>query len=202
MTRSPDFTASRLFQKLNLADKFDRFQYTTPSHPPHSNFGIVGTLSLATTPYILHLDDDVSVVASAATCFDWIDRCIRIMDADSSIHGIYLGRVGKAGTEFDPWAPGKPYPTSYGEGFHHPTQLFGTTASIIRRELLDRVGIAQIREWGANQPDYWENLVSEKPENFLMNINPTPFFAAKDTYFFKSTQNRSLLSTLRYFLKK
>lgn len=197
--RSPDFAASKLFHKLNLVDKFDRFEYTTLRHPPHSNFGIVGTLNLASTPYILHLDDDVSVVAPSAICFDWIDRCIRIMDADSSIFGCYLGRVGP---ETCPWSPGKPYPTPLGQGFHHPLELFGTTASIIRRELLDRVGLAQIRKWGEKQPDNWEVLVSEKPENFLMNIGPTPFLATDNSYFFSSTKKPTLRSMLRHFVRK
>ena len=197
--RSPDSTASRILASAGLAEKFDRVLYQSEPHPPHSNFGIVGVMDLCQTPYILHLDDDVSVVASAKDCFHWIDLCIRLMEADSSIQGVNLGRVTSA---YPPWYADQPYPPGKASGLYHPKALFGSNAGLVRRSLLDRVGFAQIQAWDDKQPKNWEELVCQSPSEFLVGLENMPFYSSPETFYFTSTRKRSPWDWLKFQLRR
>src|ERR1700731_2447484 len=82
--RSPDFAALRVLQSTELLNKFTRAEYCTTKHPLHCNFGFVGCTQLATSPYILHLDDDVYVNGTPEDCRQAIDNAIRVMEEHPS----------------------------------------------------------------------------------------------------------------------
>ena len=83
--RSPDLGALRLLASTHLLEKFTRVEYCSVAHPAHCNFGYVGAVQLAASPYILHLDDDVSVTGSQQECAQWIDLAIRVMEEEPEL---------------------------------------------------------------------------------------------------------------------
>jgi hypothetical protein len=156
--QSPNHAALSVLESSSLRDKFSRVEYHDIKHPPHSNFGIVASMRLATTPFILHLDDDVFVTTTGAQCREFIELAAGLLKDDPSILGCNIMTVDKLihGTE---WWPG----ASYGRfpAWSHPQKYFGTGACLIRRELLQRVTFEQLMAWGVGQPSTWEQLVTQ-----------------------------------------
>lgn len=84
---------------------------------------------------------------------------------------------------------GEEYPRQL--GYSHPRKYYGTAASIIRRELLDRVPLEQIVSWGSNQPANWEKLVTNSTKNFATGPLKTPFESSLASQYFQATQASS-----------
>jgi hypothetical protein len=195
---SPKINGLRLLLSSKLIDKFDHVQYQTINHPPHSNFGIVASLELAHSPYILHLDDDVRIVAPVEECYEVIQEAIVTMGQDPTVLGCNLLSMDPKtyGTE---WRPGEPHSSS-GVLFH-PNKYFGTAACVVRRSLLNRIPYPQIVLWGESQPSNWEQLVSNNPREFLARQFPTPFCVPSGSYFFNSMSRISMRGQLLFLAR-
>jgi len=196
--RSPDLGALQLLRSTQLLDKFTRAEYCTTSHPAHCNFGYVGSVQLATTPYIFHLDDDVYVNGSAEECRQAIDLAIHVMEEHPTIMGFSLLSLDPSfqGAE---WLPDEII--SEQPRVSHPKKYFGNAASVIRRELLERVDFAQLMTWGDNQPGGWEIMVSNSPKEFAIGELNTPFHVKRTSYFFSSTNDISTRVRLTYMAR-
>ncbi|MDF5722953.1 MAG: hypothetical protein PUP91_21265 [Rhizonema sp. PD37] len=197
---SPDFNALKVLQSSDEINHFDSVSYNTRSHPPHTNFGTVTSLNLCKSDYIFHLDDDIQIVGSHQDCLNILEHGLTILHEDKNIMGINLMHIDmSAGGK---WGPGKDYFGS--DVFSHPTQYFGNSACLIRRELLEVISLDQIFNWGKKQPAGWEELVSntDKTSSFLVAKVATPFIVDNDTWLFKSTSRVSSWETYKYFLLK
>lgn len=195
---SPNLNGIKLLQSSNQINRFNCVQYNTMSHPPHSNFGILISLNLCKSDYILHLDDDIQIVGADQDCINILEHGLTILDQDKNILGINLMHVDtSAGGQ---WGPSKDYAGS--DIFSHPNQYFGNSASLIRRELLEVISLKKIFDWGKKQPKNWEELVSNSDDtsSFLVAKIGTPFTVDKDSWLFKSTFRVSTLETYKYFL--
>lgn len=197
--RSPDSAATRLLEEIGLAGKFDQVRYQDTPHPPHSNFGIVGSFELGSSPYLLHLDDDVKVSGPPGKLHAYIEQVLRILSGHPEILGINLLELNPGRQGFRDWAQGEPYGTS---GLYHPHKYFGTCASIIRRELLARGDFRQILGWNENQPGNWEVLVTRDTREFLVAPPGSPFSISLNSLLFQSTPTRSLPGLLWECCKK
>ena len=178
-----------------MRDKFSRVEYNQVKHPPHSNFGIVASMQMATAPFILHLDDDVFVKSSAAQCREFIELAAGLMADNPSILGCNMLTIDKHihGSE---WWPDKPYnrfPT-----WSHPQKFFGTSACLVRRELLQRVTFEQLMAWGSAQPATWEQLVTKSPAEFLTGPLQTPFRSSDSAFLYSATEKASLSKYLKH----
>lgn len=197
---SPDLNGIKVLQSSNQINRFDCVRYNTMSHPPHSNFGILISLNLCKSDYILHLDDDIQIVGTHQDCINILEHGLTILNEDKNILGINLMHVDRsAGGQ---WGPSKDYFGS--DVFSHPIQYFGNSASLIRRELLEVVSLNEIFNWGKKQPTNWEELVSNSDDtsSFLVAKVGTPFTVDNDAWLFKSTFRVSTLETYKYLLLK
>ncbi|MEH2332396.1 hypothetical protein [Nostoc sp.] len=197
---SPDLNGMKLLQSSNQINHFDCVRYNTISHPPHSNFGILISLNLCKSDYILHLDDDIQIVGTHQDCINILEHGLTILNEDKNILGINLMHVDRsAGGE---WGPGKDYFAS--DVFSHPIQYFGNSACLMRRELLEVVSLKEIFNWGKEQPTNWEELVStsDNTSSFLVAKVGTPFTVDNDAWLFKSTFRVSTWETYNYLLLK
>ncbi|MEH1900904.1 MAG: hypothetical protein V7L04_05695 [Nostoc sp.] len=197
---SPDLNGIKLLQSSNQINRFDCVRYNTMSHPPHSNFGILISLNLCKSDYILHLDDDIQIVGTHQDCINILEHGLSILNEDKNIMGINLMHIdASAGGQ---WGPSKDYFGS--DVFSHPIQYFGNSASLIRRELLQVVSLNEIFNWGKKQPANWEELVStsDNTSSFLVAKVGTPFTVDNDAWLFKSTFRVSTLERYKYFLLK
>lgn len=195
---SPDQSALKMLDQCGLKHKFNTVEYETSAHPLHSNFGIVKSLSMANTEYIMHLDDDVLVAASADKCRRYIDSALNTLERDRSLMGFNLLTL-EPGFHGEDWLPGVPYDRS--KNLCHPKRYYGTAASIIRRRLLDRVNYQQIVAWGATQPSNWEKLVTYSSTEFLTGELTTPFRAPPHSYYFKATARIPARDRLMFLIK-
>jgi hypothetical protein len=180
---SPDINGIKILKLSNTLKKFDEVRYNTLTHPPHSNFGIIASMALCKSEYILHLDDDINVSGSFQDYINLLDRSIDVLDKDENILGINLLTMPN---EFDKdWFPGKDYcENGY---FAHPNKYFGTAACLIKKKLLEKVSLTDIINWGEQQPGYWEKLVSDDVSSFLVTKVLTPFIVDVDTWAYPST---------------
>jgi hypothetical protein len=196
--RSPECGGLKLLASAQLLDKFTRAEYCTVKHPPHSNFGIVASMRLATTPYIMHLDDDVYVSGTPDDCKRAIDRAVHMMEQDPAIMGVNLLSLDPSfhGQE---WLKGEPYGEQ--SGLFHPRKYFGAAASVIRRELLERVPFAQLMAWGENQPGVWEALVTNSPREFIAGTQDGLFSVKRTSYFFSATNEISTRVRFQYLAR-
>ena len=192
---SPGLGALRLLEKSGALGFFTEVRYQTLAHAPHSNFGIVACLEMASTPYIVHLDDDVFVTTTAEECRSYIQAMIDVMERDSSILGGNLITMDPAIHQAE-WLPGEPYNRDM--AWSHPGKLFGTAACILRRELLLRVPFSQIVQWDSNQPAFWENLVSYTPREFITGPLNTPFGSVRTASFDSSTAQHTIRDRFFY----
>ncbi|MEH2297420.1 hypothetical protein [Nostoc sp.] len=197
---SPDLNGIKLLQSSNQINRFDCVRYNTMSHPPHSNFGILISLNLCKSDYILHLDDDIEIVGTHQDCIKILEHGLTILNEDKNIMGINLMHVDTS--TGGQWGSSKDYFGS--DVFAHPIQYFGNSASLIRRELLEVVSLNKIFNWGKKQPNNWEELVSNSDDtsSFLVAKVGTPFTVDKDAWLFKSTFSVSTLERYKYFLLK
>lgn len=196
---SPNVNGIRLLKSTKNINKFDEVRYNTLIHPPHSNFGIVYSMNLCQSEYILHLDDDINVTGSYQECLNLLERSLEILEQDENILGINLLTMPK---EFQPeWFPGE----DYKDDFAHPKKYYGTAACLIRRKLLERVTLADIINWGEQQPHTWEVLVSDKASSFLVSKVPTTFGLNLDAWVYHSVSKnnlRSIKKRVKYNLSK
>ncbi|MEH2446552.1 MAG: hypothetical protein V7K18_12425 [Nostoc sp.] len=195
---SPDLNAMKLLQSSNQINHFDSVRYNTISHPPHSNFGILISLNLCKSDYILHLDDDIQIVGTHQDCINILEHGLTILNEDKNILGINLMHVDRsAGGQ---WGPNKDYFGS--DVFSHPIQYFGNSACLMRRELLEVVSLKEILNWGKEQPSNWEELIStsDNTSSFLVAKVGTPFTVDNDAWLFKSTFRVSTWETYKYLL--
>lgn len=185
---SPDVNGIRLLKQSNYLNKFDDVRYNSLVHPPHSNFGILSSMTVCQGDYIFHLDDDIRVTASYEDCLKFLEQSIDILDKDEKILGINLLTMPK---EFQKeWFPANDYPGS--NVFAHPNKYFGTAACLIKRTLLERVSLTDIINWGEQQPHTWEVLVSDDASSFLVSKEKTPFGLDLDAWVYHSVTNKSL----------
>lgn len=194
---SPNINGIQLLKSSNVIHKFDEVKYNTLLHPPHSNFGIVNSMALCKGEYILHFDDDINVTGSYEECLNLLERGIDILDKDESILGINLLNMPR---EFEKnWFPDQDYS---GSGiFAHPKKYFGTAACLIKKKLLEKVSLTDIIEWGSQQPDIWEILVSDDVSSFLIAKDSTPFGLDLDAWVYQSTTNK-IPRIIKYELHK
>jgi len=196
---SPDINGIRLLKQTNILNKFDEVRYNSLIHPPHSNFGIVCSMTLCRGDYILHLDDDINVTGSYEDCLNLLERSIEVLERDENILGINLLTMPN---EFhQDWFPGQ----DYNDNFAHPNKYFGTAACLIKKKLLERVSLTDIINWGEQQPHTWEILVSDAASSFLVNKAPTTFGLELDAWVYHSVTNKSLRGVkkrLKYNLSK
>lgn len=196
--RSSSCSGIRTLLATNVADKFDEIHYSSLNHPPHSNFGIVMSYTLCGTEYVLHFDDDVAVVGSLQECRSFIEKMLQIMEEDPTIMGINCLTLDRK--QFW-WKPGKGYRLDPEGTFAHPSKLFGTCAGLIRRELLERVSLEDVVNWGSRQPATWEQLVSDVPASFLVAVCPTPFRVEDLAWTTRSTSAVSIRRKVRLAMK-
>ncbi len=196
--RSAEFGGLRLLASTQLLDRFTRAEYCTVKHPPHSNFGIVRSLELASTPYIMHLDDDVYVSGTSDECRRLIDTAIHVMEQDPAIMGFNLLRLDPS-FHGEQWLKGEPYGKQ--TGLFHPKKYFGTAACLIRRTLLERVTFSQLELWGESQPGVWEALVTTDPRQFITGTSESPFYVKRTSYFFNATSEISTRVRFQYLAK-
>jgi glycosyltransferase involved in cell wall biosynthesis len=194
---SPDINGIKALKlSLNL-NKFNEVRYNTIIHPPHSNFGILSSMTLCRGEYILHIDDDIYITGSYQDYISIIEKSLNVLEQDKNILGINLLTMP---SEFDKrWFPGKDYSSS--DDFAHPNRYFGTAACLIKRKLLEKVSLADIRNWGQQQPEVWEILVSDDVSSFLVTKVPTPFGLDLDAWVYQSTSGINL-RLIKYELKK
>lgn len=196
---SPDVNGIRLLKSSKSINKFDEVRYNTLIHPPHSNFGIVYSMNICRGEYILHLDDDINVTGSYQECLNLLTKCLEILEQDESILGINLLTMPK---EFrQEWFPGE----DYKDDFAHPQKYYGTAACLIRKTLLEKVSLADIINWGAQQPNYWEVLVSDSASSFLVSKVPTTFGLNLDAWVYQSVSHnnfRAIKKRFKYNLSK
>ena len=194
---SPDANGIRILKLSQQICKFDHVKYNTLIHPPHCNFGTLASMTLCHNEYIMHIDDDIYVNSSYEDCLNFIERSIDVLDKDEKILGINLLSMP---SEFDNnWFPGKDY--SGNGDFAHPNKYFGSAVSLIRKKLLEKVGLTDIIKWGAQQPNVWEILISDNPSSFLVSKVPTPFKVDLDTWAYSSTSDISL-NVIKHELSK
>jgi hypothetical protein len=193
--RSPDCHALRLLQSTHMLEKFTRAEYCVTEHPPACAFGYVGALQLAASPYIMHLDDDVYFTGSQDEGRKLISEAIRVMEEDPAIMGINLRSLDPSFQGHD-WLPGEPYREE--PPFYHPRKYFGNAASIIRRELLERIPYSQLISWGEHQPGTWEMMVSRSPREFLTGELKTLFHVKRESYFLNSTNDILIAARIKY----
>jgi hypothetical protein len=197
--QSPGRAALKVLDATSLREKFSRVQYHEVKHPPHSNFGIVASMCLASTPYIFHLDDDVFMTTTGEKCREFLELALRLMEDDSSIMGCNILQYDESRHGLQ-WSPGESYarfPT-----WAHPRQYYGTAASLIRRELLERVGFEQLMAWGEKQPAHWEKLVGADPKEFLIPRADTPFSSLESAYFYSATSETSITCYLDFRIQR
>ncbi len=199
---SPGQGALQVLEASGLRERFEHATYAVEAHPPHSNFGIVASYAAARGPFVVHLDDDVQVRGTPENLRKFLESALAILASDERILGInILTLPSDAAEDYVPAQPAAAHP-----GYAHPVRYFGTAASIIRQSLLDRVSSADIRGYGAQQPAFWEVLVSTGEGrgvgDFLVAPQPTPFVIPKDAWLFSSTAKVSWLGAAKYFLLK
>lgn len=195
---SPDANGIRLLKLSNNVSQFSRIQYNTIPHPPHCNFGTLLSFSLCKEDYILHIDDDIFFASSYHDAQLFLERCIDVLDQDSSILGINLLTLPEGISPH--WSPNRDY--ALDSSFAHPNEYFGTAASLIRRELLDKVTLAQVLEWGAQQPANWEELVSDNTSIFLIAKPKTPFEIDLDSWVVQSVTHGLSWRVIKHDIRK
>lgn len=187
--RSENFSGLKILEQSNVAGKFDQVHFFPFTHAPHSNFGIVYSIEIASSPYILHLDDDVIIKSSESEISEYIDKCIKILDEDKKILGINILTLD---AEMAQWLPENRYEQDICGDFSHPRQFFGTCACIVRRDLLKLVSFDQIVSHGSNQPMHWERMVSRNTDNFLVSNIATPFVAHPEAWATNATSRSKI----------
>jgi hypothetical protein len=197
--RSPGFGGLNILAESSVLDLFTSVQYQTIAHAPHSNFGIVGCMQLASAPFILHLDDDVFAAQPTEECQKFIEAAIGVMEKEPSIMGCNMLTQHPA-THGQEWLPGEKYQAS--PYWSHPNKLFGTGGCIIRRELVDRVPFGQLLAWGDNQPDTWERLVTNTPREFLTGPLKTPFGSLDSAFFYSATAKNSMRACVKFEVER
>jgi len=194
---SPDINGIKALKLSSNLNKFNEVRYTPLIHPPHSNFGILSSMTLCRGDYILHFDDDICLTGSYQDYLRIMEKSIDVLDKDKNILGINLLTMP---VEFDKeWFPGKDY--SGNQDFAHPNKYFGGAACLIRKNLLEKVSLTDIINWGAKQPDVWEILISDDVSSFLVTKVPTPFGLELDSWVYQSTSGINL-RLIKYELKK
>lgn len=194
---SPDALGLATLYRTGLHRSFDRLLFNGREHPPHSNFGIVECLTAAQTPLIVHLDDDVTIHGTSAHLAGYVGECLAVMAADRGILGMAL--LSYDGTPAV-WGPDEAYVRDARKApsfrLAHPKRFFGTAASVIRRELLDRYPLERLYADG-DQKLNWERLVSDDPAEFLVDCTSSPFSVDPAAWKHRATYRRSARSELR-----
>ncbi len=180
--RSPSCSATNALLMTSVSSKFDDIRYTPFCHPPHSNFGIVYSFDIADAPYILHLDDDVKVRGSRQKLLQTIQQAVELMDNDSNLLGINLLTLDKPDESQKQWKPKLDYSRDPSNSFAHPAKFFGTCASLIRRDLLNKMTLDEVISLGDAQPAGWEESVSHDTKQFLVSQSTTPFFVDQEAW--------------------
>jgi hypothetical protein len=194
---SPNALGLATLYRTGLHRSFDTLVFNARTHPPHSNFGIVECLTAAQTSLIVHLDDDVVVRGAPAHVARYLDECLTVMAADPSILGMAL-----LSSEDIPavWGPNEAYARDARQApsfeLAHPKLFFGTAASVIRRELLERYPLEQLYADG-DQKLNWERLVSGDPAEFLVDCSSSPFTVEPAAWKHRATYRWSAGSELR-----
>jgi hypothetical protein len=195
---SPDVNGIQMLKLSQNLNKFDEVRYNTLIHPPHCNFGTVASMSLCRNEYIMHIDDDIYITGSYQDCFKILERSLEVLDKDENILGINLLTMSN---QFEKeWLPGKDYSSS--DDFAHPNKYFGSAVSLIRKNLLEKIGWTDIIQWGAQQPANWEILLSDDASSFLVTKAPTPFGIDMDSWLIQSTSENISLKVIKYDLYK
>jgi len=192
--RSENYTGLKTLEHSKVAGKFEQIHYFPFAHAPHSNFGIVYSLEIANSPYILHLDDDVITRSSKLEISEFIQKCIKILDEDKNILGINILTLD---SKMAQWLPENRYEQDINGDFSHPREFFGTCACIIRRDLLKLVSFNQIVSHGTNQPMHWERMVSQNTNSFLVSNVATPFLAHPEAWTTNATSRTKIKKIAR-----
>jgi hypothetical protein len=180
-----------------IFQKFDEVRYNTIIHPPHTNFGIISSMNICRSDYILHLDDDIYITGSYPDYIEVMEKSLAVLEQDENILGINLLTMP---SQFDKdWFPDKGYWRN--DDFAHPHKYFGTAACLIKKKLLEKVSLADIINWGSQQPAVWEILISDDVSSFLVSKVPTPFVVDVDTWAYSSTSD-SFLNLKHELFKK
>jgi hypothetical protein len=180
---SPEVNGIKLLKSIPSFNKFDEVRYNTLIHPPHSNFGILSCMSLCRGDYILHLDDDIYIEGLYEDYLEVMKKSLAVLEQDETILGINLLTMP---SQFDKhWFPGKDYSGS--DDLGHPNKYFGTAACLIRKKLLEKVTLTDIINWGPQQPNVWEILISDDVSPFLVTKVSTPFHVDLTTWVYSST---------------
>jgi hypothetical protein len=196
---SPSVNGIKMLELTKNIHKFDEVRYHTLLHPPHCNFGQLACMTLCKNKYIMHIDDDIRITGTAQDCLNFLESALSLLDKDENILGINIYTMPD---QFDKdWFPGKDY---YGRtDFAHPNKYFGNAICLMKKELLKKVSLADIINWGTQQPDGWEKLVSDDPAHFLVTKVPTPFGIEIDAWVVQSTSNEISWKIIKYdFYKK
>lgn len=197
---SPSCNAIQLLRSTDMLHAFDEVHYQTAHHPPHSNFGIVASMNLCNGSYVLHIDDDVIVDQSVASCRQYISKMLSILEYDRDLHGISF--LTQSSITHDEWTPHKPYSKDNLGLFAHPKKYFGTAACLIRKSMIDYIPFEQILDWGKEQPANWEQLVSVDPSMFLVNTTPTPFQVDDEAWTTRATDDNSISGRCRRIISE
>jgi hypothetical protein len=187
--------------RTGLHRSFDRLAFNSREHRPHSNFGIVECLTAARTPLIVHLDDDITIRGDTERVAGYLGECLTVMAADPSILGMALLTYENTPAV---WGPGDAYVrdarTTPSFELAHPKRFFGTAASVIRRELLERYPLERLYA-DRDQQLNWERLVSNDPTEFLVDCASSPFEVDPAAWKHRATYRWSAKSELRSFAR-
>lgn len=185
--RSIDFSGINVLGQSDIGEKFDQILFFPFSHSQHSNFGIVYSIEVANSDYVLHIDDDVVISGTKLQLEDYINKCVDLLNNDKSILGINILTLDPNLKYQKPWMPDAEYVRNNKLGFSHPKRYFGTCACIVRRELLNLVSLNDIVAYGSEQPAHWERIVSQDKFQFLVANVQTPFDVHPDAWSFTAT---------------
>lgn len=197
--RSKNYSGIKILEQSSVAGKFDQIHVFPFSHAQHSNFGIVYSIEIANSSYVLHLDDDVMIKGTRSELIEYINKCVKLLDADKNILGINVLTLQLDLEAQKPWHPEKEYGDN--SGFSHPYQFFGTCACILRRELLQRMSLDDVIANGPKQPKHWERIVSQDKHQFLVANAETPFVAHPKAWTITATHKTKAEQLVRKALR-
>jgi len=202
---SPNFNGLKILNKCKILENFDEIRYNSLKHAIHSNFGIVKSMSFCKHDYILHIDDDIKIIGSTQECFDYINKALQILDKDKSIIGINI--LSLTAITLPEWCGGRDY--YEGGDYAYTNKYFGTAACLIRKQLLEDVGLDDVMNMGEHQRCSYEVLVSDakKSTSFLVAKTQTPFVIENSAWKFSTTYQkinffRSLSNKIKRIMKK
>jgi hypothetical protein len=194
---SPGALGTATLCSTGLHRAFDRIEYNARQHPPHSNFGIIESLSVPRTRFILHIDDDIRVSGSRSELQSYLGECLTILARDPAISGINILTFPESLAVWAPFAPYESDPrVDPAVKLSHPKKFFGTAACVIRAELLDRYPRERVYADG-EQTLNWERLVSTEPTEFLVDCVSSPFSVDPSAYKQRATYRWSARRALK-----